>query len=90
MKFIVFNLVFNWLVIHSVIGDSKVQMPDMINAIEETKLWAGGVIPYLFRDTDIVNGEMETVFHEADKNIAKQALDHIMENVPCLQFRYFQ
>ena len=54
---------------------------------DKNQLWDGGVIPYRFAELELVGGVWEPLFSLTDTKTIKQALEHIMENVPCLQFR---
>ena len=51
------------------------------------QLWDGGVIPYKFQELQLQDGGWEPLFRTEDKELINQVLDHIMDNVPCLQFR---
>ena len=56
------------------------------------KLWEHGVVRYMFKDDeylDEASGSMvsEPLFTDQDKHTIQQALKHISDKVPCLQFR---
>ena len=77
-------------------GDIAVPTTDDVTTFAKTKntfvtdvnkLWSGGRIPYRFEEWELEDGGTEPLFSDEDKTLIKQALQHIMDNIPCIQFR---
>ena len=77
-------------------GDIAVPTTDDVTTFAKTKntfvtdvnkLWSGGRIPYRFEEWELKDGGTEPLFSDEDKTLIKQALQHIMDNIPCIQFR---
>ena len=53
---------------------------------DANNLWSSGIIHYRFATRILVSGGTEPLFSLEDVTLIKQALQHIMDNVPCIQF----
>ena len=55
--------------------------------LDSSQLWSNGIVPYLFETLQLENGEEEPIFSEDNKQMMRDAMAHISEQVPCLKFR---
>eukprot|EP00092_Neocalanus_flemingeri_P028146 GFUD01030567.1.p1 GENE.GFUD01030567.1~~GFUD01030567.1.p1 ORF type:complete len:516 (-),score=125.26 GFUD01030567.1:65-1612(-) len=55
--------------------------------LDSNQLWTGGVVPYKFEMLPLDDGGEEPLFSDKDKEMIEEALNHISEMVPCIQFK---
>ena len=51
-----------------------------------SKLWSNGIVPYLFEKLPLEGGGEESIFSDYHKQMIREAMAHISEKVPCIQF----
>ena len=54
---------------------------------DPSQLWTNGIVPYLFETLQLENGTAEPIFSDEHKQMIKDAMAHISEQVPCIKFR---
>ena len=55
--------------------------------LDSSQLWSNGIVPYLFETLQLENGTAEPIFSDEHKQMIKDAMAHISEQVPCIKFR---
>ena len=55
--------------------------------LNPSQLWSNGLVPFVFETLQLEGGGEEPIFSDQHKQIIRDAMAHISEQVPCIKFR---